>query len=279
MKDLKSLVQHPSVQGGTALHLISGNPIILVRGTEKKKMGQPLTSQQLLGLLKTSLPPEVVGGFQWGKELAYLLRVDEHEHEMRIGLKSDRSFHIEIKLATTEKGTVPEAPTRAAPPPARPRSGVTDDEIPDSLLEELTSGESPALIFHTGHHLLEEMDQCAGDMGFEPRKTDHAGAAGDVLNYHDYPLLFLQMDEHFREHPLYANLISMKMDRRRRQFSVLIAPGLKTGDSLSAFSSSVNLVVSPEDVGMLYEHVHKAFNTWKRYTGTFHELLEAAGKL
>ncbi len=275
MKDLKTLVQHPSFQGGSALHLISGNPIILVRGNEKKKMGQPLTSQQLLGLLKASLPGEVMGGFQWGKELTYQLRVGAQEHEMRIGLKPDRSFHIEIKLTTAEKAPIPEA----SPLPTEPQSGATDDEVPDSLFEELTSGESPALIFHTGDGLLEEMDQCAGDMGFEPRKTDHAGAAGDVLNYYDYPFLFLQMDENFREHPVYRNLISMKMDRRRRQFSVLIAPGLKTGDTLLAFSSSVNLVVSPEDVGMLYEHVHKAFNTWNRFTGTFHELMEAAGKL
>ncbi len=298
MKDLGSLVQHPSFQGGDSLILTSGQPIILVNNGQKKGFGQPLSNQALMGLLKATLPPDLVSGFQWGREIDYQLETPSGVFPVRIVLKPDKSFYVEIHLSTPpdqepEEEDEPEAipvsapepgpETQATPPPERPRSQApepsADDDVPDTLIEELTSGEGLALVYHLDDRFIPEMEQACVDLGYNPKRTQNVAAVNEVLKYQDYPLLMMQLDEHFHSNPVYQNLINLNMDRRRQQFSVLIAPGLKTADALLAYSLSVNMVVSPDHVTMLFDHLQTGITSWKRFVGTFHDLLKEVGRL
>jgi len=301
MKDLGSLIQHPSFQGGDSLILASGKPIILTRRGEKKGFGQPINNQNIMILLKASFPPDVVAGFQWGRELQHELTVADGTYPVRIVLKPDKSIIIEITLTTPleEEEEEPEALPISAPDPgpevhsepvpprpARPTSAPApsssthdQEEVPETLIEELTSGEGLALIFCTHDRFNSEMEQSCVDLGFNPKRTTSAAAVKEVLKYHDYPLFIMQLDENFAEHPVYQNLISLNMDRRRTQFSVLIAPGLRTADAMDAFSLSVNMVVDPNHMTMLFDHLQTGITSWKRFVGTFHELLKDVGRL
>lgn len=300
MKDLPSLIQHPSFQGGDALILASAKPIILVRGGEKKGFGQPLNNQNIMGLLKASLPPDVFAGFGWGKELQHSLSVGDSTYPVRIVLKPDKSFFIEISLTEEEEAAEEEpeslpisepdpSPITQEAPPARPLARPTpeaaapqaqnDEEVPETLIEELTSGDGIALVYHTDDRYNAEIEQSCVDLGYNPKRTQNGAAVIEVLKYQDYPLFLMQLDESFREHPVYQNLIGLNMDRRRTQFSVLMAPGLKTADPMEAFSLSVNMVVSPDHATMLFDHLQTGITSWKRFVGTFHELLKDVGRL
>lgn len=118
-----------------------------------------------------------------------------------------------------------------------------------------------------------------GDFGFDPRRCNLSAAVNEVLKYQDYPLFILQLGENFLEDPVYQNLATMTMNRRRKQYSVLVAPGLKSNDAMLAFSLSVNQVVASNEIHLLYEHVHAQMGSWKRFVGAFHDVLGSQGKL
>ena len=308
MKDLTTLINHPSMQSGQKIMLISGKPVILIRGEEKKGMGQPLANQAIMNLLKASLPQDVLGSFGWGKELQHTLIVDNRSYELRIVLKPDKNFHIEINLQSGEPepeeegppieielsapmpSPVDEPPTAPVPtpdpavsapspsPPA-PVASADGDDVAEDLIEELISGENLALIYYTDANHLAQIEQAVGDFGYEPKRTNSAAAINEVLKYQDYPLFIMQLGENFAQDPVYQNLAGMTMNRRRKQFSVLVSPGLKSNDAMLAFSLSVNQVVDAAEIHLLYEHIHAQMGSWKRFVGAFHEVLEAAGKL
>ena len=116
------------------------------------------------------------------------------------------------------------------------------------------------------------------DLGHEIRASSHTASILEVLNYFEYPLLIIQLGEDFREDPAYYALTEMTMDRRRKQYSVLVAPGLKTGDAMHAFSLGVHLVIATEDIAKISEIAKKSIPNWQRFIGTYVECLEEAGK-
>lgn len=314
MKDLMTLIQHPTMQSGQKIMLLSGKPVILVRGEEKKGMGQPLANQQIMSLLKASLPQDVLGAFGWGKELEHELEVDGRVYPVRIVLKPDKSFRIEVDLEPPEAAAAaeeseeeglpaeielsaplpspidepPTAPVAPAPEPAASASPAPSPSAPtptsggdvsEELIEELITGDSIALIYYSDTNHLAQIEQAVGDFGFDPKRSNNPKAISEVLKYQDYPLFIMQLGKNFAQDPVFQDLAGMNMDRRRKQFSVLVAPGLKSNDAMLAYSLSVNHVVDSAEIHLLYEHIHAQMGSWKRFVGAFHEVLEAAGKL
>lgn len=276
MKDLLTLIQHPSVNGFDKIMLATGRPITLLREGQQKAMGGPLNSQQLITLLKASLSPAVIADFGWGKELRDQIQSDQGSHAVRVVLKPEKSILIEV--ASANAATAASGPPAAADKPAPASPAVDDAPDVSEAVAALTDTEGAALVYGSGA-LASTAVKTLGDIGYDTRQTDNPHACMEVLKYHDYPVFILALDANYADDPVYRFLIKQTMDLRRRQYAILAAPGLVTGDTSLAFSLSVNYVIDADRLDQLPNTFAKAHKDWQRFVAPLHEYLEAAGRL
>ncbi|CAM2008607.1 hypothetical protein [Acanthopleuribacter pedis] len=292
MNDLQSLVKHPSVQGGEQLLLVSGQPIVLSKGGAQKTMGNPVNNQQLMAWLKASLPVDVMGQFQWGRDVQVSLPVDGHSLPMRVVLGRDKSFRIEIRLISAEQAEpaaltpaaltaeTPTVPVQAAPvetAPAQTEEAAVDEERLDAELANLGGSDQPALLVCPPDRLA-TFSEVVGELGCEPKHSDYLPAVLESLKYTVYPFILLQPAGPVAQDPVYQAIAAMNMEMRRRQFVVLFGDAYKTGDVFHAFCLSVNLVVHPRDLGDLAAVIEKHQQNYQKFVAPLHRALQDAGK-
>ena len=271
MSDLKTMIGHPSIKGFEKLRLESNQPMVVERGGETKSLGQPMTTQSLLALLKASLAPEVMSSFQWGKELSSSLEGPEGPISLAIALRADKSIAMTLRPASA-KTVAPVAETRAA--------GGSEDEagIADEVAA-LTDAEGTALIYAPSG-VKPVLLQALESLGYPVKVTGSQAAALEVLRYHEYPLFLMVLGSDFATDPVYGFLAKRLMEERRTQYSILAAPGLEQGNTLLAFSLSVHLTLNVADISpSLSDQLEKAILAWKRFVAPLHEALQDAGRL
>lgn len=266
MKDLQTLLTHPNVHGFERLQLASGAAITLVRDQERKAFGGALSSQQLHALLKASLPAEVFAEFAWGKEIRSFIAAPGGNCELIINLRPDKIIQVDI---------LPPSPAQAEPPVAA--DSVDEAASADEVAR--ISDTTAATLLYAPQGVPSGMLTQLDGLGYPTRGSSHAAAVIEVLKYNDYPVFVMLLGRGFREDPVYRFLIEQNMDLRRKQYSVLIAPDLHTGDTLLAFSLSVNLVVDERDQPRLANTIAEMLPAWKRFVAPLHEFLEKAGRL
>jgi|GEM_PF-1814143 hypothetical protein len=94
---------------------------------------------------------------------------------------------------------------------------------------------------------------------------------------------FLVLEEGFGrkeegKDPVLEWIQHLSSDRRRDLFVVYIAPQIKSGDPLTAFSLSVNLVLNPEDLNGWVKVLGRSYRHWKNlYQGFFQVRQEVNG--
>lgn len=274
MKDLQSLLGHASFKDADKVLLASGQPITAWTGGSTKQMGQPLTNQAIHGLLKTSLPPDVMAQCKWGKSLTHALDVDGRTFQLQIELTAEKQ--IRIQAEADQVGM-----SGSAPQPAPVVSAVGDmgEDALEQAIEALSNAENGALCYLPEGLARSAVEDACSQLGYEPRVTDQAQPVMEVIKFGEFPFMLMHLGANFQSDPVFAHLKLLTMDLRRQMFSVLVAPGLRTGDTMQAFVHSVHLVVSPDDIGNLVAIVQKAKQTWQRHVATFHEYLAAEGKL
>lgn len=281
MKDLTALITHQATQNAKALRLASDKAIVLLTDEGEKELGKPITSALIGAMLKASLPAEIFSQFSWGKEISHELEVEGKKYQVNIMLGSDKTFLVEIakkiEAAKVVQDEKKDERQREAYSTGRVIREIKDDPI-DDVVFELTTGENLGLIYYSDEVLKAGLEAAVQDLGHEIRASNHDASVLEVLNYFEYPLLIMQLDEDFRSDPVYDALCQMTMDRRRKQYSILVAPGLTTGDAMLAFSLSVHLVINTEDIAKIAEIARKEIPNWQRFIGTLVECLAKAGK-
>lgn len=285
MKDLQSLIQHPSCRAGLGLVLEGGKPIGLLLEQGTKALGQPLSHQQILGLLKGSLPAETMSEFGWGKSLDLNLQVAGKDYPMRVELGADRSVSCKIDLrvdgAPAAKQESAPAP-KPSPSPSFTRGDVRSvPEVPEDVLREetarLTDDDHAVLVYHDEDGDPGPIRAKLEEMGYPVRVCSQPAAALEVLRYHNYPMAFLVLGADFHGDPVYAGFTWMTMAMRRRCFSVLVAPGLPD-DGLTAFSLSVHMTVNSDSMNGFDQALAKGLKDWQRFMSGFFSALDAMGK-
>lgn len=280
MKDLTALLTHQATQNAKALRLASDKSIVMLTAEGEKELGTPISSALIGAMLKASLPSEIFSQFSWGKEISHELEIEAKKYQVNIMLGSDKTFLVEIakKVEATkiEEEKKDERQTEAYST-GRVIREIKDDPI-DDVVFALTTGENLGLIYYSEESLEAGLEAAVQDLGHEIRASNHDASVLEVLNYFEYPLLIMQLGEDFRSDPVYDALCQMTMDRRRKQYSILVAPGLTTGDTMLAFSLSVHLVINTDDLGKITEVARKEIPNWQRFIGTLVECLAKAGK-
>jgi hypothetical protein len=272
MKDLTSLLGHASFKEASSILLSSGQPIMATIGSAQKPLGQPLTNQAIHGLLKASLPPDVMALCKWGKSLTHDLDVGGRKFQLQIELTVDKQIRVQAQDAPVKAATVVAAAQMA------PVDDLGETRL-EAEIEALSGAENGALLYLVNQAPQSQIEDVLTHLGYQPKSTSLAQPVLEVIKFGEFPFMLLCLDENYLQDPVYGHLKHLTMDLRRQMFSVLVAPGLKTGDTMLAFILSVHLVVDTADLADLKEIVGKAKKTWQRQVATFHEFLAAEGKL
>lgn len=270
MKDLQTMVQHPSVRKGLRLKLRSGQPALLITEGDTKKLGQPLSSQQLVALLKSSLATEALGKMAWGRELDLSLDVGGDSLPVHVCLREDRTVEIELNLRSTATVPAPADPpsmpaVAEAPNPPAARVSVpmaspgapTRTQNQDRRLKEILGMGMEALIVHEPQEDTAEVEDALEGLGYRPARTDDADLAMRILRCGSCRMWVLLTRDSPAKHPFFARAVVQPEDPSLRTLRVLIGDKLFTADPVCAFLHSVHLTVAREDVHQLTQEIPK----------------------
>lgn len=277
MQNLESLLLHSSIAGSSHVRLASDKPILIVKNGEEKEIGKPLTTETIGKLLKASLPTQILSEFKWGKNFTHSLSVGESDCEVRVYLTQEKTFHVEVASDEREKSEAPSVNGVADTAAAEPATEIYEEADPAEV-QALMEGENLALVYLGESASDSSCEDVVSNCGFKTKITKSKAAFKQVVSYCDYPIVILELDQNFEKDPIFYLVTQMEMQNRRKQFHILCAPGLKTGDQMKAFSLSVNFVIAPEDLKDLPEYLEREQSARDRTVSLLRESLIEAGR-
>lgn len=131
--------------------------------------------------------------------------------------------------------------------------------LPEKLFTEL-----PVLIA-VQTRWIEPLVKAFGAAGGSPVIVNKGEEGVPILRFGQPAFFILSEDfeeDHSQQSPLLDHLQKMPTSQRREMFVVWISPKVNSGDSFSAFSYSVNLVLAPDEISDI---VHRIKNSWIRW--------------
>ena len=149
-------------------------------------------------------------------------------------------------------------------------TGSEDNPFADRTV--LIAGQPPWVepLVHTVH-----------EEGGHPITVDKVEEGFSILQF-EQPEFFILSDgfghDSSQPNPLLAYIQDMPTSQRREIFVVWVGSNIKSGDMLSAFSYSVNLVLQPEQIPELTKMIKKSWFQWKDLYQVFlHSRLQLTG--
>jgi hypothetical protein len=124
----------------------------------------------------------------------------------------------------------------------------------------------------------ESLRLLAQGLGFEPAVMDQSAQLVELLRYETIPLVVLSLGADFADDAAYRLIARMLMDRRRKMYVALLAPGLETANYLLAWSLSVNMVIAANDSGQAGELLKNGLREWRNFVTRYHKCLTEAGR-
>jgi hypothetical protein len=104
------------------------------------------------------------------------------------------------------------------------------------------------------------------DEGGHPIMVDQEEEVFSFLQF-EQPEFFILSEglgqEGFRSNALLDFIQKLPSSQRREIFVVWVGPNVKSGDWLSAFSYSVNMVIQPEQLSGITKMIKKSWSQWK----------------
>jgi hypothetical protein len=109
-------------------------------------------------------------------------------------------------------------------------------------------------------------------LGITPHLVETLPEAVHFLEFRQPEFLILSEQFSSRDDapdPLLTHMQGLLTSQRREIFVVLVSRVAKTGDMLSAFSQSVNLIIHPEDIPNLTALITESWNFWRELYHVF----------
>jgi len=113
---------------------------------------------------------------------------------------------------------------------------------------------------------VEPIEASLRSAGGTPQRTDTFEETVHALEFQQPEFLIFSEgfgSYDFNPNPLLDYIQWLSADRRRIFFVAFISPKVKSGDLLSAFSYSVNLVLHPDHLSDLIGMIGKSWSIWK----------------
>ena len=132
--------------------------------------------------------------------------------------------------------------------------------LPEKLFKEL-----PVLIA-AQTPWIEPLVKAFGAAGGSPVIVNQEEEGHPLLRFREPAFVVLSegfVEDPSRQNPFLDHLQKMPPSQRREMFVVWISTKVNSGDSFSAFSYSVNLVLAPEGISDIVRHIKQSWLRWK----------------
>lgn len=280
MSTLQTLIEKLQTHA-EAIRLSSNQPLAFRLGDQIRTSGEPISSRQLLQLLKASLPEPLAVDFSWGHTLRHALEVGSELWEAEIHFTPQQEIVIDLirrDVATPSMINPAQGQALEAVLPTPTSFGGRSEVDQQALHDLVRSGENLALIYSPLTMYQGQIKKALAQLAFEPRASTDAEVVLEALKSADFSVVALHLGVSGSD-PVLGELTKMEMDRRRTIFVCLISPDVKTANALEAFSLSVDLCVAEQDLDRLERFLRKGIESRDRYVAVFHDSLRAAGKI
>ena len=289
MLTFAQLVRKVTSSGATEVRLVADKPILVAKGSSHRELGEPLSSQQILTMVNKSLPQDVTEGFRWGKEVKHRLDFDGVPWIVRVILKSKEDVRVQLRNATDEPTTGDLSRSQLVSDDSMGIADPTPDPLPTKPLVAGTraavsqthaftaeqtktvraftegGGERIALIYGELGKSPTNVNKALEKLDLKPKGTTDSAVALEALRYNDFPVIVLSYSSDFSDDPVYLAIRDLPWSRRLKTMVVVVAPNVRTGDRLLAFSLSVNLVVNRKNVKHFQRLTSEALAFWNRF--------------
>ncbi len=151
---------------------------------------------------------------------------------------------------------------------------VHEEEVKIDYYEQ---GVRSCLVCVEDSELKDMIEKGLKELGYEIAYANSAKEAIVKMRFTKYDLLVLCEDER-ESNIVWQNISTLPMQQRRGTFVVMITDRFNTGDGLSAYSLSVNLVLNKEDMPRFVQVLKGEINDYERFYKVFNETLERVGK-
>ncbi|MEA2058943.1 MAG: zinc-ribbon domain-containing protein [Thermodesulfobacteriota bacterium] len=152
----------------------------------------------------------------------------------------------------------------------------------DKPFDFVDKNDQTALVCMGSSEGKQKAETILGKMNFYCRAPKNLADALTVLKYHLFDLIIIDQGFDFPalgSKSLLSFLEKMNMAQRRTVFLVLISPSHRTMDKMSAFHSSVNLIVNETDIVNLKKILKAGMDAHKLFYAIFNESLKKTGKI
>ncbi len=257
MKKFQDIYNNENNKHFEKIVFISDTPVFGVVAGNNTEIRDLLSTKELLGLMKASIPAEDLKGIGWGKKIEY----KNEDYEFLVELTSDKQVRVEIvKLEQEEKEEPKEVIQK-----------IQKKEIDPKIIDDLLTAD--ALVYFSGEE-PSKLTQIIANSGYTLKSSNDPYAIIQTINYKAFPLLALFVEDNLAENPVLSELKNMHMDVRRSQFTLLVSDNVKTGDSELAFSYSVSMVLNSSDIDQFESLFTKTTESLKRTNSAFIDIIE-----
>ena len=176
-------------------------------------------------------------------------------------------------------------PKEEAAPVAPPKTAVDEvaagaydaAEKPFDFVEE---GVETALICEQDEGARKKFHSALQGMDYHVTEAPSAREALKYMRFHVFDLVVL--DENFEGNPESNHALQylghLPMNTRRNVFVLLLGNDLSTGDNMTAFNKSVNLVVNLKDANELEKVLKRSLTEHEEFYRVFKESLKKVGR-
>jgi len=268
MSKLQTLLLHPDMASCNHFRVTTGASLIGLSEDEKIVLSEPLGNNEIFALLSEIIPEKMSEKFNWGNVIQYTFETPNKNFNFAIRLDEQEQIEVEI-LAEKPVAEVKEEETT--------KDNLLNREIDAQILDQLMEGDS--LIYNPSKTDCSQIIQILNKQDIEPRESDDPAAIVQTINYKQFNVFVMVLNQGFREDPVYKKICEMLMDSRRQQFTILISPELESKNDDLAYALGVQMVMNSNDLSEIEKSFEKSHIAWKRVLTPFNEALSEHGKL
>jgi uncharacterized protein YbaR (Trm112 family) len=155
---------------------------------------------------------------------------------------------------------------------------IEDD---DETLEYYDEGIRLALVMGEDAGQINPVRQALETLGFKCLLAENTRKGIGKMRLNHFDLVIFEEDfggVSLDQSPVLHYMNHLSMPERRRVFVAVVGKHFKTMDQMTAFASSVNLVVNEKDMGQLPDILKKAISDNAKFYKVFMETLKETGK-
>lgn len=157
----------------------------------------------------------------------------------------------------------------------------TDSEFDDDDEENIIYEENDRIAIILDPKNYDTWSSVLTGMGYKLQAVKSPEHAVHKLKFNEYHVLIFNQDfgeYELHENPLYQHILNMPMSSRRKIFVTLMGENLTTGDHMSAFSLSVNMVINPKDIEQSEMLLKKFIKENETFYKIYKDTMQSVGK-